>query len=73
MEKFSGRRLADARRRSGQPIESVALKVGRGAEQIRRYERETSDPSASMLVQLADAVGVTAADLFETVVDEVAA
>lgn len=65
MESFSGRRLEAARIRSGQPVEAIALKVGRGAECVRRYLRGTIDPPASMVAKLADAVGVPVADLFE--------
>lgn len=65
MSAFSGKLLQEARERTGQPVEYLALKIKRGAECVRRYERGTIDPPASIVAQLADALDVPVASLFD--------
>jgi transcriptional regulator with XRE-family HTH domain len=58
-----GVRLREARRHANLTQEQLAEIVGADNKTISRIEAATSDPSLSLLLRIADAVGVRLADL----------
>ena len=64
MEKF-GRRLADLRLQSGKKQREVAKALGVTPQAVSKWERGLSCPDILMLGELASALGVAIADLFE--------
>jgi transcriptional regulator with XRE-family HTH domain len=67
---FSGRRLREARKSRGLPVERVALAVERTAYTINEYEAGRAAPSARTLGRLADVLRCRVDDLFEVVASE---
>lgn len=60
---FSGRRLRTARRTAGLTAEQVAARVGRTPYTVWGWERGNARPSVDVVDALANAVGVSLADL----------
>lgn len=65
MSQFSGTRLRQLRHRGDVRIEVLAVSVGRSVETLRQYESGRVDPPSKIVGRLADALGVSPADLFE--------
>ena len=64
IQKF-GRRLADLRQRSGKIQREVAAALDVTPQAVSKWERGLSCPDVLMLNDLASALGVTIANLFE--------
>lgn len=64
IQKF-GRRLADLRQRSGKTQREVAAALDVTPQAVSKWERGLSCPDVLMLNDLASALGVTIANLFE--------
>lgn len=64
IQKF-GRRLADLRQRSGKTQREVAAALDVTPQAVSKWERGLSCPDVLMLSDLASALGVTIANLFE--------
>lgn len=64
MIRFSGTASAERRRALGLSHEQVAVAVRRSASAVRMYEVGAIDPPASVVVRLAEALGVLPGDLF---------
>lgn len=54
-----GRRLAELRKRAGYTQQELADEIGVSRRQIAYYESESPHPPANLLVDLAEALGVT--------------
>ena len=59
-----GARIRLARKMRGWSQQSLAEAVGVSFQQVQKYERGTNRVSASMLVRIAAALGVSVAELF---------
>ena len=66
MQRFSGTQLRTRRLALGLRAEHLAVAVGRSVESVRGYEAGRIDPPAAIVAALADAVGVTPGELFES-------
>jgi transcriptional regulator with XRE-family HTH domain len=70
---FSPERLRAARIAAGLTPEQLATAIGRSSFSTRRYESGQSRPRAGDLGRLADALGISPGDLFESDSEPVAA
>lgn len=59
-----GARVRLARKMRGQSQQALALAIGVSFQQVQKYERGANRVSASMLVRIAAALGVSVAELF---------
>lgn len=59
-----GARVRLARKMRGQSQQALALAIGVTFQQVQKYERGANRISASMLVRIAEALGVSVAELF---------
>jgi transcriptional regulator with XRE-family HTH domain len=62
-----GRSIASRRRTARLTQEQVAERIGSSSEWISQVERGIGQPSVAILVQIAEALGVTVADIFADV------
>jgi transcriptional regulator with XRE-family HTH domain len=62
---FSGRRLRETRKAAGISIAQLAIGVDRSVYSIQEYENGRVTPSTSVLLAIADILGLRVDDLFE--------
>ncbi|MBE8722980.1 helix-turn-helix domain-containing protein [Sphingobacterium pedocola] len=60
-----GRRIEKLREEKKLEQGELAAMIGRDKQFINRYERQGANPTAFILVQIADALGVTPNDLLD--------
>ncbi len=65
MRKFSGQKVAEARKSRGLRHEHLAVTLNRTASTLARYESGAILPTADLVGALADALEVSVDDLYE--------
>ena len=64
---FSGQKVRDARTRAGIRPEMIAVAISRSVDSLRLYEQGRTDPPASVIAALANALHLEPGEFFDQV------